>query len=67
MYWEHGLLLMIMRIFALKKVLLLTRNLFNYIDVYENGYFQNIVPTSPFITLVTVVSMLACLIFTTSF
>ena len=22
-----------------------------YIEMYENGYFQNIVPTSPFITL----------------
>ena len=67
MYWEHGLLLMILRILAIKKVLLLMCNFFYYIDVYENGYFQNIVPTSPFITLVTVVSMLACLIFTTSF
>ena len=51
MYWEHGLLLMILRIFAIKKVLLLMCNFFDYIDVYENGYFQNIVPTSPFITL----------------
>ena len=67
MYWEHGLLLMILRILAIKKVLLLMCNFFCYIDVYENGYFQNIVPTSPLITLVTVVSMLACLIFTTSF
>ena len=35
MYWEHGLLLMILWIFALKKVSLLTCN-----------YFQNIVHTS---------------------
>ena len=37
--------------FCSKKVLLLTSNFFYYIDVYENGYFQNIVPTSSFITL----------------
>ena len=38
--------------FCSKKVLLLTSNFFYYIDVYENGYLQNIVPTSSFITLV---------------
>ena len=54
MYWEQSLLLMILRIFALKKVLFLTCNYFYYIDVYEYGYFQNIVPTNPFITLLVV-------------
>ena len=38
--------------FCSKKVLLLTCNYFYYIDVYENGFFRNIVPTSSFITLI---------------
>ena len=49
-YGEQTLLLKGLQIFALKVLIIFT----TYIDVYENGYFRNIVPASSFITLLKI-------------
>ena len=47
MYFEQGLIMMILQIFALKNFLLLNYHFFYCIEESRNGYLQNIVPTSP--------------------
>ena len=50
-YREQTLLLKILQIFAQKIFLFLKCNYFYYIEESGNGHFENIVPTSLFITL----------------
>ena len=52
-YGEQTLYLMVLQIFALKKVLYQNYHIFFYsIDACGNGYLRNIVTTSLFMTLV---------------
>ena len=61
-YGEQTLLLKILQIFAQKIFLFLKCNYFYYIEESGNGHFENIVPTSFFITLVVVVPLVGLML-----